>query len=53
MRHRYIAVAGLASAVALGCGADSDLNYASEYENEDDLINHCLLVPAIRQDMGL
>jgi hypothetical protein len=29
------------------------LNYASEYENEDDLINHCKLVQAIRQDMGL
>jgi len=29
------------------------LNYASEYENEDDLINHCRLVVAIRQDMGL
>jgi hypothetical protein len=29
------------------------LNYASEYENEDDLINHCLLVAAIREDMGL
>jgi hypothetical protein len=29
------------------------LNYASEHENEDDLINHCLLVAAIRQDMGL
>jgi hypothetical protein len=29
------------------------LNYASEYENEDDLINHCKLVQAIREDMGL
>jgi hypothetical protein len=29
------------------------LNYASEYENEDDLINHCLIVAAIRKDMGL
>lgn len=29
------------------------LNYASEYENEDDLINHCLIVTAIRKDMGL
>ena len=29
------------------------LNYASEYENEDDLINHCRIVSAIRTDMGL
>ncbi len=29
------------------------LNYASEYENEDDLINHCLIVAAMRKDMGL
>ena len=29
------------------------LNYASEHENEDDLINHCRIVAAIRQDMGL
>jgi hypothetical protein len=29
------------------------LNYAHEYENEDDLIYHCLIVAAIRKDMGL
>ncbi len=29
------------------------LNYASEYRSETDLINHCLMVVAIRQDMGL
>ena len=28
------------------------LNYASEYENEDDLINHVRLVAAIRLDLG-
>jgi hypothetical protein len=28
------------------------LNYESEYETEDDLINHCRMVVAIRQDMG-
>ena len=29
------------------------LNYASEYENEDDLINHVRIVTAIRLDLGL
>jgi hypothetical protein len=28
------------------------LNYASEYENEDDLINHVRIVAAIRLDLG-
>jgi hypothetical protein len=28
------------------------LNYASEAESEQDLIDHCLMVAAIRQDMG-
>lgn len=29
------------------------LNYASEYETEDDLINHCKIVRAILADCGL
>lgn len=29
------------------------LNYADEYESETDLINHCLMVVAIRADMGM
>jgi hypothetical protein len=29
------------------------LNYASEYENEDDLINHVRIVAAIRLDLGV
>jgi hypothetical protein len=29
------------------------LNYPSEHENEDDLINHCRIVAGIRKDMGL
>jgi hypothetical protein len=28
------------------------LNYESEYMSEDDLIDHCLMVVAIRKDMG-
>ncbi len=29
------------------------LNYETEYESEADLINHCLMVVAIRADLGL
>ena len=29
------------------------LNYTSEVKSDDDLINHCLIVAAMRTDMGL